>query len=87
MKGNDAMTEQEFEDKFDRGNLDCAYCDFICDRYDAMNKEHMLRLWEDDAVYADFKDSLVTSTMLQDAFFDGKHPLEGFPSLKWSKTV
>ena len=78
------MTELEFEDQFDRGNLDCAYCDFICDRYDAMNKEHMLRLWEDDGVFADFKDSMVTSTLLQDAFFDGKHPLEGFPSLKWS---
>jgi hypothetical protein len=21
--------------------------------------------------------------LLQDAFFDGKHPLEAFPSLKW----
>lgn len=24
------------------------------------------------------------SKALQDAYFDGKHPLEGFPSLKWS---
>lgn len=75
------MTESEFETKFDRHELDSVYCDFICNRYDAWNKEHMLRLWDDDGVYADFKDSMVTSTLLQDAYFDGKHPLEAFPSI------
>jgi hypothetical protein len=75
------MTEQEFEDKFDRGELDGAYCDFICDRYDAINKEHMLRLWEDDDVFAHFKDTMVTSTMLQDAYFGGIDPLVAFPSI------
>ena len=75
------MTEQEFEDKFDRGELDADYCDFICDRYDAINKEHMLRLWEDDGVFANFKDTMVTSTLLQDTYFDGKHPLAAFPSI------
>ena len=75
------MTESEFEDLFDKGELDSQFADFICNRYDAWNKEHMLRLWEDEGVYADFKDSMVTSTLLQDAYFGGKHPLEGFPSI------
>jgi hypothetical protein len=74
------MTEQEFEDQFDRGNLDCAYCDFICDRYDAMNKEHMLRLWEDDDVYQEFKDSMVTVVNKQQ-YSLGPNPLDKFPSM------
>jgi len=81
FKGKETMNESEFETKFDNGDLDCAYADFICNRYDAWNKEHMLRLWDDDSVYADFKDSLVTSNLLQDTYFGGKHPLEAFPSI------
>jgi hypothetical protein len=75
------MTEQEFEDQFDRGNLDCAYCDFICDRYDAINKEHMLRLWEDEGVYADFKDSMVTTVVEKQQYSLGPNPLDKFPSM------
>ena len=33
-------------------------------------------------IYVDLEEE--PSTMLQDAFFEGKNPLEGFPSLKWS---
>ena len=81
MKDKTTMTESELEDLFDKGELDSQFADFICNRYDAWNKEHMLRLWEDEGVYADFKDSMVTSTLLQDTYFGGKHPLEGFPSI------
>lgn len=79
------MTEQEFEDQFDKGELDCAYCDFICDRYDAINKEHMLRLWEDDDVYADFKDSLVTDVVKKQQYSLMPNPLDNFPTI-WSMT-
>ena len=75
------MTELEFEQLFDRGDLDAEFADFICDRYDAINKEHMLRLWEDDGVFEAFKEHTVTSTLLQDAYFDGKNPLSLFPSI------
>ena len=75
------MTESEFEDQFDRGNLDAQFADFICDRYDAMNKEHMLRLWEDEGAFADFKDHMVTSTLLQNTYFGGVDPLASFPSI------
>jgi hypothetical protein len=75
------MTEQEFEDQFDRGNLDCDFAMFISEQYDAWSKDKMLYYWEDLDVYEKFKDSMVTSTMLQDAYFDGKHPLDGFPSI------
>jgi hypothetical protein len=79
------MTEEEFTQKFDNGDLDCAFCDFICERYDAWDKHKMLSYWEDPDAYQEFMDTMVTPTLLQDAFFDGKHPLEAFPSLKWSK--
>jgi len=75
------MTELQFEDQFDKGNLDAQFADFICDRYDAWNKEHMLRLWEDEGVFADFKDHMVTSTLLQDTYFGGIDPLAAFPSI------
>lgn len=75
------MTESEFEEKFDRGELDCDFAMFISERYDAWSKPKMLSYWEDPDAYQEFKDTLVTSTLLQDAFFDGKHPLEAFPSI------
>jgi hypothetical protein len=75
------MTESEFEDQFDKGDLDCAFAAFISEHYDAWSKGKMLSYWEDPDAYQEFKDSMVTSTMLQDAYFDGKHPLEGFPSI------
>lgn len=75
------MTELEFEAKFDRGDLDCDFAMFISERYDAWAKHQMLSYWEDPDAYQEFKDSMVTSTALQDAYFDGKHPLEAFPSI------
>jgi hypothetical protein len=77
------MTEEEFTQKFDRGELDCDFAMFISERYDAWAKHQMLSYWEDPDAYQEFMDTMVTSTLLQDAFFDGKHPLEAFPSLKW----
>ena len=53
------MNEKTFEDLFDRGELDSQYADFICDRYDAWDKEKMLHLWQDDNVYLHFKESMV----------------------------
>lgn len=75
------MTEQEFEDKFDRGDLDCDFAMWISERYDAWAKHQMLSYWEDPDAYQEFKDSMVTPTLLQDTYFDGKHPLEAFPSI------
>jgi hypothetical protein len=75
------MTEQEFEEKFDKGDLDCDFAVFISERYDAWAKHQMLSYWEDPDAYQEFKDTLVKSALLQDAFFDGKHPLEAFPTI------
>lgn len=75
------MTESEFETKFDNGDLDSQFADFICERYDAWNKEKMLRLWQDADVCEAFKETMVTSALLQDTYFGGKHPLEAFPSI------
>ena len=79
------MTESEFEDQFDRGNLDCEFAMFISERYDAWSKHKMLSYWEDPDAYQEFKDHMVTSTLLQDTYFDGKHPLADFPSIFGSK--
>jgi hypothetical protein len=79
------MTEEEFETKFDNGDLDSAYADFICDRYDAWNKEHMLRLWDDEGVYTDFKESMVTDIVVNKQQYSlGPNPLDKFPSI-WSQ--
>jgi hypothetical protein len=84
--GNKTMTEEDFETKFDNGDLDCDYADFICERYDAWNKEHMLRLWDDEGVYASFKDSLVDIVVEKPQYSLGDNPLDKFPSM-WSKTA
>ena len=81
------MTEQEFEDKFDRGDFDCDFAMFISKRYDAWSKAKMLSYWDDPDAYNDFKDTLVTSTLLQDTYFEGKHPLEAFPSIFGDKQL
>jgi hypothetical protein len=41
----------------------------------------MLSYWEDPDAYQEFMDTMVTSTLLQDAYFDGKNPLEAFPTI------
>jgi len=76
------MTESEFEDQFDRGELDCEFAMWISEHYDAWSKCKMLSYWEDPDAYQEFKDSMVTSTMLQDSYFEGKNPLEGFPTIR-----
>ena len=83
-KGKQAMTESEFEDRFDRGEFDCEFAMWISETYDAWGKHQMLKLWEDPDVYVAFMETTVTepSTALQDAYFDGKHPLDSFPTLK-----
>jgi hypothetical protein len=84
-KRDDTMTESEFEDQFDKGNLDCEFAMWISEHYDAWSKAKMLSYWEEPDAYQEFKDTMVKepSTMLQDAYFEGKNPLESFPSLKW----
>lgn len=78
------MTESEFEDKFDKGDLDCEFAMFISERYDAWSKAKMLSYWEDPDAYDEFKDKMVRkvpSPMLQDAYFGGVDPLAAFPSI------
>lgn len=81
--GDKTMTESEFESKFESGDLDCDFAMFISERYDAWNKHQMLSYWDDPDAYQKFKDSMVKepSTVLQDAYFEGKNPLESFPSI------
>ena len=55
------MTEQEFQEKFDRGELDCDFAMFISKYFDAWHKGKMLSYWEDPNAYVEFKNSLVTS--------------------------
>ena len=81
------MTEQEFEQLFDRGELDCEFAMWISEKYDAWAKHQMLALWEDPEVYTAFMETKVTiepSKALQDAYFGGVNPLGSFPTL-WSK--
>jgi hypothetical protein len=47
--------------------------------YDIAYERHN---YADMTIYVDLEEE--PSTLLQDAFFEGKNPLEGFPSLKWS---
>jgi len=75
------MTESEFEDKFERGQLDAEFAMFISERYDAWSKAKMLSYWEDPDAYDEFKDKMVTPTLLQDIYFGGIDPLAAFPSI------
>jgi hypothetical protein len=82
------MTESEFEDQFDKGNLDCEFAMFISERYDAWSKAKMLSYWEDPEVYLEFKDSMVTVVEKQQYSLGpepfGVNPLDKFPTI-WSK--
>jgi len=84
VKGELTMTESEFETKFDNGDLDCAFCDFICERYDAWDKHKMLSYWEDPDAYQEFKDSLVKDENKPE-YSLGDNPLDKFPTI-WSKS-
>jgi hypothetical protein len=80
------MTEQEFEDKFDRGDLDCDFAMWISEHYDAWAKHQMLSYWEDPDAYQEFKDSMVTvasttSVVNKQQYSLGPNPLDKFPSM------
>lgn len=84
MEDETTMTVEEFEAKFDNGDFDCEFAQWICETYDAWGKHQMLALWEDPDVYTAFMDTKVTapSTMLQDTYFGGVNPLDSFPSIR-----
>ena len=85
LKDKTTMTEEDFDTKFDNGDLDCAFCDFICERYDAWDKHKMLSYWEDPDAYQEFKDSLVDIVVEKQQYSLGDNPLGSFPTI-WSKT-
>ena len=78
------MTESEFEDKFDRGELDCEFAMWISEHYDAWSKAKMLSYWEDPDAYQEFKDSLVDVVVEKQQYSLGPNPLDNFPTI-WSK--
>jgi hypothetical protein len=78
------MTEAEFEDRFDRGDLDCEFALWISEHYDAWDKHKMLSYWEDPDAYLEFKDSLVDVVNKQQQYSLGPNPLDNFPTV-WSK--
>ena len=78
------MTESEFEEKFDRGELDCDFAMFISKRFDAWSKAKMLSYWEDPDAYEEFKDSLVDVVVNKQQYSLGPNPLDNFPTI-WSK--
>jgi hypothetical protein len=78
------MTEAEFEDQFDRGELDCEFAMWISEHYDAWSKAKMLSYWEDPDAYLEFKDSMVTDVVQKQQYSLGPNPLDSFPSI-WSK--
>ena len=81
------MTESEFEQRFNSGDLDCDFAMFISERYDAWSKPKMLSYWEDPDAYQEFKDSLVTVTNVTQYSLGpepfGVNPLDRFPTI-WS---
>jgi len=58
------MTEQEFDEAFDRGDLDCDFAMFISEHYDAWAKHQMLSYWEDPDAYEAFKERMVKNVSL-----------------------
>jgi len=77
------MTESEFEDLFDRGQLDCEFAMWISEHYDAWSKAKMLSYWDDPDAYYEFKDSMVTSVVKKQQYSLGPNPLDKFPTI-WS---
>jgi len=77
------MTESEFEDLFDRGQLDCEFAMWISEHYDAWSKAKMLSYWDDPDAYCEFKDSMMTSVVKKQQYSLGPNPLDKFPTI-WS---
>jgi len=77
------MTNDEFDTLFDTGELDCDFAMYISERYDAWSKHQMLSYWEDPDTYIEYRDSYIQKrNMLQDAYFEGKDPLDSFPTIR-----
>lgn len=53
------MTEQEFEQAMDRGDLDEQYCDFIMQRQSIGSGDAFLELVDRGTYYESFKESMV----------------------------
>lgn len=77
MKTYNVYVEDFNGNYYDEYTLEAETIDKAYDKaYEQLN-------WASMEVYIEEKEEPST-TLLQDAFFDGKHPLESFPSLKWS---
>jgi len=55
------MSEQEFEKKMDRGELDYEYAEYLMDHRSVGNGEILIRLMERNELYDDFKDHMTRS--------------------------
>jgi hypothetical protein len=49
------MSEEEFEKKMDRGELDYEYAEYLMDHRSVGNGEILIRLMERNELYDDFK--------------------------------
>ena len=54
------MTEQEFEEKFDRYELDDAYAEYISNQRSICNGNQLIYWMERGDYFDDFKESMVT---------------------------
>ncbi len=52
------MSEEDFEKKMDRGELDYEYAEYIMDHRSVGNGEILIRLMERNELYDDFKDHM-----------------------------
>ena len=53
------MSEQEFEQKMDRGELDYEYAEYLMDHRPVGNGEILIRLMERGELYEDFKEHIM----------------------------
>lgn len=54
------MTVQEFEVRFDRGEFDAEYFDFVANRCDAWTEGKLMSIIENGDVYEEFKDAMMS---------------------------
>ena len=53
------MSEEDFEKKMDRGELDYEYAEYLMDHRPVGNGEILIRLMERNELYDDFKDHMI----------------------------
>ena len=53
------MSEEDFEKKMDRGELDYEYAEYLMDHRSVGNGEILIRLMERNELYDDFKDHMI----------------------------